>query len=236
MIKTHLFIALLACLTSSCANNTPILFSQKADDQIAYGLDISKHQDKIVNDLNINDAISFVICKASDGTDYTDPNFRFNWRQIKKRQLIRGAYHFYRTNDDPLVQAKFFLKHLKGIDSQDLPPIVDIEKDDTKGAKKISEIQKDLLQHLNFIEQKIGRRPMIYTGPDFANEFLVNEKFAKYPLWIADYSKKNKPILPKTWEKIGQKFWQRSQSYSIESRISDFDIFNGTRKDLISGL
>lgn len=227
---------LLLFFCAFCNNSSPIKIDPRNNNSTAYGIDISRHQDKVINDLNAHDALTFVICKASEGADYTDPDFSFNWEHIKKRGLVRGAYHFYRDNDDPFIQAKFFLKKIKDLEETDLPPIVDIEDGSLTENTDKKNLQKNLLQHLQYIESQSGRKPMIYTNLHFADHYLTDKNFAQYPLWLAEYSNGKKPKLPKAWEKVGHKFWQKSEGYKVESKVSDFDIFNGTRQELLRGL
>jgi len=53
-------------------------------------------------------------------------------------------------------------------------------------------------------------------------------------LWLAQYTKKSKPTLPKTWQEKGYKIWQKSDNYFIDSRNTDFDLFYGTKAELIN--
>jgi lysozyme len=72
-----------------------------------YGIDISHHQNNEIDYISKTlDSLSFVICKATEGVTYTDPLFSKNWKTIKARGFIRGAYHFYRSDDDPIAQVQ----------------------------------------------------------------------------------------------------------------------------------
>lgn len=44
---------------------------------------------------------TFAFAKSSEGVDLKDPAFQDHWQEIKKTGLIRGAYHFFVTEDDP---------------------------------------------------------------------------------------------------------------------------------------
>lgn len=222
------FSILFLILFSLCGNS-----SAKQEDA-AYGINISKHQDKVVNDSNTNSSLSFIVCKATEGQDYVDPNFTSNWKQIKRRGFVRGAYHLYRDSDDPFTQAKLFLKKINDLDHTDLPPIVDIGNSSLTSESEKRLLQKNLLQHLQYIESQSGRKPIIYTNLHFADRYLDSEKFAQYPLWLAEFSGRKKPTLPKTWKKIGYRFWQKSERYTVGSAIKDLDIFNGAKKDLLT--
>ncbi len=72
-----------------------------------------------------------------------------------------------------------------------------------------------------------GRGPMIYTNRQFANDYLGDPAFGKYPLWLADYSGAEEPLLPEAWKDIGFTFWQRHRSYAGGASSNELDIFNG---------
>ena len=56
--------------------------SEKAA-SVARGIDISKYQGDEVAMLNKHkDALSFIICKATEGVTFTDPDFIMNWKLI----------------------------------------------------------------------------------------------------------------------------------------------------------
>ena len=208
-----------------------------------YGIDVSKYQGDLVRHLDTKDGLSFVVCKATEGGDCVDPDFYKNWRLIHKKKLVRGAYHFYRSNKDPIVQADHYSRTLnawrllwhRGLRPNDLPPILDIEGSGVAKGTNPEVLKKDLLRFLTHIELRTGRKPIIYTGLYFADQYLQDPAFAQYPLWLAEYTDNNSPKLPKTWQKQGYKFWQKSYRYSIESEKTDYDIFNGSLEELENG-
>lgn len=73
---------------------------------------------------------------------------------------------------------------------------------------------------------------MIYTNTGFADQYLMNNVFSKYPLWLAAYSNTKNPQLPFVWKKKGYKIWQKQDSYFIDSHVYDFDVFYGKKTDL----
>ncbi len=54
--------------------------------------------------------VDFIICKATEGSYLTDPDFAERWRYMHKACGVRGAYHFYYDNGDPVKQAEHFVK------------------------------------------------------------------------------------------------------------------------------
>ena len=78
----------------------------------------------------------------------------------KKHNLIRGAYHFYRADEDPVMQANNFLANVK-LESGDLPPILDIEK--IPRRKSNEKLIEDLKIWCRIVEETYGEKPIIYT-------------------------------------------------------------------------
>lgn len=195
------------------------------------GLDISKYQGNLLKDIEKLDTLHFVICKATQGITIVDEEFNYNWKKLKEYNVIRGAYHFYMSNDEPAAQATHFLKTVGNLENKDIPLIVDIEEASIIGKVNSDTLQSKLLAFLQLVEKHSRRKPIIYTDRYFADTWLRKDTFALFPLWLAQYSRKPSPILPKTWKKAGHVFWQKSDAFSIDSRKSDFDIFNGNGRD-----
>jgi len=201
-----------------------------------YGIDISKWNGNEVTLIKKKDSISFIIVKATEGENFVDSRFVSNWELIRSNNYILGAYHFYLTSSDPIVQANHFWSTINSQGKTDIAPIVDIEYESLgeKGKKEVSAIQNNLLDFLEHLERESNRIPIIYTDSPFADQYLINDLFSRYPLWLAQYTKKSKPTLPKTWQEKGYKIWQKSDNYFIDSRNTDFDLFYGTKAELIN--
>ena len=199
-----------------------------------YGIDISKFQGKEVDFLDKQkDSLSFIICKATEGITYTDHDFKTNWAVIPQKGFIRGAYHFYRSNDNPESQVNNFLNVIGTFKKTDLPPIVDFEEGGIDKSQSVASIQSNLLTFLNALEKKSSRKPMIYTDLSSGNKYLSDSKFSEYTLWIANYNGKASPNLPTAWKNEKWLFWQKNSSYKIGSTQNDFDIFNGSNSELL---
>ncbi|CAL2082477.1 glycoside hydrolase, family GH25 [Tenacibaculum sp. 190524A02b] len=202
---------------------TKSLSSKTKPVQKKYGIDVSRWNGTILN-TTLPDSLGFIICKATEGVTLTDPKFTYNWQRISELQLKRGAYHFYITKDSPVEQASFFWKHIKNRKNKDFPPIVDIES-----ASSITDdenIQKNLLSFLTHLENLSGVTPMIYSSYYYANAHLTDKRFAKYGLWIADYDSSVAPKIPIVWRTKGWILWQKTSTFSINSHLSDLNVYN----------
>lgn len=211
--------------------DTQALPQPKATPTPLYGIDISKFQGKEISEIKPGDQdLTFVICKATEGRNYIDPEFTYNWQAIAKEGFIRGAYHFYHTQDNPTDQANFFIKIVEKWSAQDIPPIVDFEEASIgKNAQK-KDVQTDLLTFLKRIEEVTGRQPMIYTDVNTGNNYLDSPTFSPYPLWIAYYEDKSKPDLPSAWREWT--FWQKTGTYKIGPTTNDYDVFHGGMNEM----
>ena len=198
-----------------------------------YGFDISHYQGSVIDNLESRkDDISFIICKATEGGTYLDPKFQTNWLEIKNRGFVRGAYHFFRSESDPKMQASQFINAIGSLSYNDFPPIVDVEEASVNAHMPVEKSQAALLEMLDYLEQSFGRKPMIYTNLQTGNSFLNRPEFEAYPLWMADYSGASEPRLPSTWEEKGWILWQRSESYRFDHLEMDFDVFQGGKASL----
>ena len=214
--------------------HTPFVFVQQTDS--VFGIDISRYQGDLMKDINTMDTLHFVICKATEGVDYVDPDFFSNWHLIRRKGLVRGAYHFYQNSDDPIRQAEHFIAMIRDLDSLDLPPVLDIEEISLKGPLKSAGLKNNLLLFLEHVAQRTKRKPMIYTDLFFADTYLNSSAFSDYPLWLAEYSGNNRPRLPQAWKGKQYVIWQKKDNYKIDSHNADFDVFNGNDSALFAFL
>lgn len=190
-----------------------------------FGIDVSHWNGDIISEISDNSEISFIICKATQGEKIIDPQFKRNWTLTKKRNKIRGAYHFYIYHNDPIKQANHFCDEVNDLQKTDISLILDIEELSLpKNNVNKVKLKDDVIKFLEHVEKRTGRIPILYTDYSFANEYLNDVKFSRYPLWLAEYTKK-KPRIPIAWEKTGLMILQKSNDYSINSTKVDFDAF-----------
>lgn len=191
-----------------------------------FGIDMSHYQRKediAWDSLSIGNRtipINFVILRATMGNRSADKHFDQFWNLSKKHDLIRGAYHFYRADEDPVMQANNFLANVK-LESGDLPPVLDIEKiPKRKSTKKLIE---DLKVWCKIVEKAYGVKPIIYTYYYYYKDFLEGE-FDDYPIWLANYNDVPQPAPNAEWD-----FWQFTENgivYGINTKV-DLNVYNG---------
>ncbi len=190
------------------------------------GIDVSHYQGT-VNWRDVKAAgCAFAFAKATESTSIVDSQFAENWDGMKSAGLVRGAYHFFRPEQDAVAQANHFLQVVQ-LEAGDLPPVIDIELNDgVTGGVLIAGVGN----WIDTVAQATGTTPMIYTAAYFWNEYM-NDGFGKFPLWIAHYGATPQP-LPHGW--ADWTFWQYSQSLSIAgvNGAADHNYFNGSLSDL----
>ena len=192
-----------------------------------YGFDVSHYQNKEDikwDSLSIGNKtipLEFVVMRATMGNRNADKHFEEFWVKAQKHNLIRGAYHFYRADEDPVIQANNFLANVK-LESGDLPPILDIEKIPKRKTNK--KLVEDLKVWCKIVEETYGEKPIIYTYYHYYKDFLKGE-FDDYPLWLANYNDVPSPTPNDQWD-----FWQFTENgivHGINTKV-DLDIYNGS--------
>lgn len=192
-----------------------------------FGFDISHYQKKEDikwDSLTIaNGAIKldFVVMRATMGNRKKDKHFDDFWEISKEHKLIRGAYHFYRADEDPVMQANNYLESVK-LEEGDLRPVLDIER--IPRRKSQEKFIEDLKVWLKIVEEKYGEKPIIYTYYHYYKDHLRGE-LDDYPIWLANY---NDVLIPSP--KDDWKMWQFTENgivKGINTKV-DLNIYNGT--------
>jgi len=189
-----------------------------------HGIDVSRHQSNIswkdVKEMQDQDIhLSFAFIKATEGLETEDDQFDRNWKNARKQQLARGAYHFFIPTKSGRLQARSFINTVD-LEPGDLPPVLDVEQ--SYGANAVN-LQKEVGEWLKTIEAYYHVRPIIYTNVDFYNTYLAG-KFEDYPLWVAHYLVKDKPRISRPWA-----FWQHNEKGRVNGidAYVDFNVFSG---------
>jgi len=189
-----------------------------------HGIDVSIYQLWIdwetVSEQNL---IKFAFIKATEGEDLVDKAFKRNWRKTKQHGIKRGAYHFFRQEKGGRVQA---LNYLSTVDFEkgDLAPVLDIEV--FNGASK-EKWYRDIDTWLRIVEEKTGKRPIIYSGVAFYRLHLES-RYKNYPLWVANYNRK------KLRSGLKWHFWQHTDRAKIKGIAGpvDHNVFNGPESEM----
>lgn len=198
------------------------------NDAKAIGIDVSEYQDEInweeVETVDGGYQLSFVFVRATVGNDRLDKRFKENWLKAKENNLIRGAYHYYRPNENSIEQAELFIKTVN-LKKGDLPPVLDIEK--LPENQSVERLKIGLRRWLTKVEEHYKVKPIIYTGECYYDDFLKKE-FSDYLFWIANYNFYREKM-EEDWL-----FWQFTEKASVSGIKGNVDVnvFNGDLQQL----
>jgi lysozyme len=191
------------------------------------GIDVSYYQNDIAWKRVHRAGIRYALIRASDGTDHPDDRFASNWAGAKRAGLLRGAYQYFRPDQDPTAQADLMIGMLAR-DRGELPPVIDVE---TAGGKSPAEIVARMTTWITRVRDKLGVEPIVYTNPAFWWQSARNADLTAQPLWLAHYTRRC-PTVPAPWRTWT--FWQHTDNGrvpGIEGPV-DLDLFAGTLQDL----
>jgi lysozyme len=193
------------------------------------GIDVSRWQGVMDWQKAKTAGAQFAFIKATEGQSWVDPQYGRNWAEAQKAGIPRGAYHFFRNGFSPENQAQHFVSTVRSGGFGELPLVADIE--DTQGTPNAEEVRTFLLQ----VEMLSGRKPIVYTGAWWWNQFGSLPWAKEYDLWIANYRATPPPVLPAGWDTWV--FWQYTSTgpgpvYGAQSNGIDLNYFNGSADDL----
>lgn len=197
-------------------------------DNYIYGVDISQYQGRIkwieVNTIHDKMPLDFVFIRATMGERKQDKRFDENWSAARSRTKLRGAYHYFRPNENSKRQARNFIRTVT-LRPGDLPPVLDIEERPRR--QSMDSLKVGLKRWLDEVEAHYHVQPILYSGDSYFTDFLEKE-FSNYVLWIANYNFwVDKP--KKHWN-----FWQFSERgfvRGIDGNV-DLNMFKGDIEEL----
>lgn len=194
------------------------------------GIDISNWQ----GDANlgaVSNTQDFVIIKASEGVGYKDPRFEEYRAELRKLNILRGFYHFARTdlNNSPENEADWFLSAVGELQEGELLVLdFEVPAPDPVGWCK------SFLDHLS--ERLGGYKPLVYL-----NNFTVNSydwgSVAKkgYGLWLAkwDYDPDGAFNVPH-WDVVAMRQFSNNESVAGISGRVDGNVFYGDKEQYLA--
>jgi lysozyme len=208
--KMKLIIPLILLLLITIIYNLIDLSPSSKSDFNIQGIDIS-HHNNIYNWSQLKGQTKFCLIKSTEGKSYKDPMFKSNWKNCKKYNIIRGAYHFFTPGVSADKQFKNF-KNRVNLTSNDLPPILDVELRESN----MDEVNK----WLKLAENYYGVKPIIYSDYFFFKIFM-ERKVNNYPLWLhIDKKYKVKP----SFNNFNCVFWQYNQKGKIKGVKGNIDL------------
>ncbi|MGN1205853.1 MAG: glycoside hydrolase family 25 protein [Eubacterium sp.] len=195
------------------------------------GIDVSHYQGEIDWEKMKSYGMEFAYIKATEGSGYVDENFEENWREAEKAKLLCGAYHFFSFESEGKKQAEHFIKNVGDLKGR-MIPVIDVEYYGkyAKMPPDIEKMKKELQDMVKRLEEKYGRKPMIYCTYSVYRRY-IDGAFDEVPLWI-----RNVYYPP---EDLGRKWtlWQYTDKaqldgYNGDEKAIDCNVFQGEKEQL----
>ena len=225
-----LFVCVAACATPAPAT------SERSDDTTVCGagptvkgVDVSYYQGTIDWAAVKGDGVEYAFVRVSDGTGFEDPKFQANWDGTRAAGIYRGAYQFFRPNQDPIAQADLLVDTMGPLDDGDLAPVIDVE---ATGGLSSTAVATKINTWVARVAARTGRTPIVYTGKYFWRDQVGGSTSQRdSALWVAQYTSLC-PDIPAPWTRWT--FWQhtdRGAVPGIDGSV-DLDLFAGTLGEL----
>lgn len=197
------------------------------------GIDVSSHQGAI-DWAGLPSNVRYAFLRATHGVKVDS-----RWeRNAAGCRVPWGAYHGMTYGSDPVEQARAFALAVGS--RGDFRPVLDFEV--CRPGEKSSEAVRRGVICMREIEQRLGRRCIVYTYPTFLKRLIDLgadlSEFAARPLWIAHYVTGRKtpllqPTVPSAWSTWT--IWQvAGNGYAKLDNGADVDVnwFRGDEAEL----
>ncbi|CAN0586339.1 unnamed protein product, partial [Ectocarpus sp. 12 AP-2014] len=142
--------------------------------------------------------------------------------------IPRGAYHFYYFCRSAEEQARWFIQNVPK-DPQALPPVLDMEWNPFSPTcatrPPAAVVRSEAERFIRMIELHYGKRPIIYTAPDFYEDTLIG-RLRRADFWLRSVAGEPHLVYP------GQRWtiWQYTGTGSVPGVKGpvDINVFNGS--------
>lgn len=146
------------------------------------GIDIASYQTGI--DLSVVPC-DFVIVKATEGVNYTNPDFSRAYTQAKEQNKLIGIYH-YANGAGATAEADYFLS-VVGDRVGDAILVLDWEQGGNSAFGNVSYAK----QWLDRIYAQTKVRPLIYMSKSVTYGYDWSAVAPNHGLWVAQYANNN---------------------------------------------
>ncbi|WP_146345562.1 glycoside hydrolase family 25 protein [Phaeobacter marinintestinus] len=192
-----------------------------------HGIDVSRWQGDIDWYTARNAGVSFVFIKATEGGDVADPKFDDHRTGAKRAGVRYGAYHYFYFCRPATEQAEWFIKHVPR-ENGSLPHVLDLEwNHKSKTCPYRPEgyaVRHEARVFLDMLEAHYGKRPMIYTTPDFYQDTRLDQMRGE-TFWLRSVADHPRTVYPGArWT-----FWQYTGTGvvpGVEGKV-DINVFAG---------
>ena len=204
-----------------------------------FGIDVSSYQKRMDWQRAISTGATFAFVKATEGADWADPTFAYNWRELRRLGIPHGAYHYFRPKEDALLQAQEFVD----IVDPEAGELMVLDVENSGGLDRVM-LTRCVIVALETIYAMTGRYPLIYSRASWLNANVDVSALPKLDYWLAQYRNaapyplftseypSDKLTLPRGVSKEQIKFHQSGEKgngkkYGAQSHYVDLDRFLG---------
>lgn len=186
-----------------------------------HGIDVSRWQGDIDWRRARAGGVSFAFIKATEGGDVADPKFADHRLGAKRAGVRYGAYHYYYFCRTPTEQARWFIRNVPR-DGNSLPHVLDMEwNHQSKTCKRKPDgrtVRHEADVFLDILESHYGKRPIIYTTPDFYKDTGIGRM--RETFWLRSVAGHPREVYP------GQRwtFWQYTGTGVVPGVSGQVDI------------
>jgi lysozyme len=221
--------SLVACVGPDALTEVEEAATVCGDGPTVKGIDVSYYQGTIDWAQVRGDGVEFAFIRATDGLGYIDSTFEQNWEGARAQGILRGAYQFFRPNQNPVAQADLLLQKLAAVTPGELSPVIDVEASGGLGPAAVAEAVRAWVDR---VRPAIGREPIIYTYFSFWRDQVGGADFTTSPLWHAHWTTGPCPTIAPPW--LDWAFWQYTSTGAVAGITGNVDVnrWNGTRAQL----
>ncbi|SNQ50978.1 Lysozyme M1 (1,4-beta-N-acetylmuramidase) [Frankia canadensis] len=200
--RRMLSIAALTVAALTAAGTTGVALGATPSPLWPRGVDVASWQHPGGGPIDWNAAhasgVSFVVIKATEGTNYANPYFTADRTAATRAGMVVGAYHYARPArpiSTAVDQARHFIA-VTGLTrtAGHLAPALDLEDNGGLDPATLAAWTRAFLEE---VESETGRTPILYTYRSFWTDRMADSHdFAKYPIWFAIYNNQATPGPP----------------------------------------
>ena len=172
-------------------------------------IDFSSWQGRVDYDQLKDEGVEAVYVRWGHGHVYADAAYAYNAIHAETAGLDFGAYQVLDFRRDPIWQADMYIA---GLYDSVLRPCLDAERYQTEFPLINAKRAKAWLDR---VEDNLGVKPLIYTRKYWWDRWIggyAGWPF-QYPLWVANYTTRSKPLIPKQWQEYA--LWQYADKQTI---------------------
>lgn len=185
------------------------------------GIDVSSHNGMMNLDAAAKSGIEFIFIKATEGTDFRDPNFALNYLKAQHAGMKRGAYHFFRFDTDGVLQGINLVKALRGRPLE-LGVAIDVEDHGNPQNIPVDTVTRRLQDMVDYLILR-GHRVTFYSNREGMEKYVL-PSFRGFPVWICSFNEET--------ASSDFTFWQYDHRGNVAGIRGDVDLnaFGGSRE------